>query len=52
MVFYAFRAEIWEDKVNPLNDWWEAYAPSQEELEAMNAGYDFRNPKSWFEVCY
>lgn len=35
--------------MNPLDDWWEAYAPSQEESEAMKAGFDFKNPKAWLE---
>lgn len=42
-----FRTEIWEDKVNPLNDWWEAYAPTQEEIEAAEAGFDFQDPEGW-----
>lgn len=45
-----FREEVWNDKANPSNDWWEAYAPSEEEIEAAEAGYDFSNPKDWFEV--
>ena len=45
-----YRSEVWEDQVNPLNDWWEGFAPSQEEAEAMAAGYDFANPKAWLEV--
>ena len=35
--------------MNPLDNWWEAYAPSQEESEAMKAGFDFKDPKTWFE---
>lgn len=45
-----FRTEVWEDDVNPVNDWWKAYAPTEEEIEAAAAGYDFQNPKEWFEV--
>ena len=45
-----FREEIWNDKVNPCNDWWLAFTPSQEEAEASNAGYDFSDPKGWCEV--
>lgn len=45
-----FRTEVWDDDVNPINNWWEAYAPSQEQLEAMAAGYDFSDSKSYFEV--
>eukprot|EP01035_Chromulina_nebulosa_P020951 gene20951-27154_t len=44
-----FRSEVWDDDVNPLNDWWEAYAPSQEEIDAAQNGYDFANPQAWFE---
>jgi len=44
-----FRTEVWEDNVNPMNDWWETYAPSEEEIEAISQGYDFGNPKAWFE---
>lgn len=43
-----FRAEIWEDFVNPLNDWWEAYAPSEEEAQAFEQAYDFAEPEKWF----
>jgi hypothetical protein len=42
-----FRSEIWEDKVNPKNDWWTAYLPSQEEIQASKAGFDFKDPESW-----
>lgn len=45
-----FRTEVWEDDVNPWNFWWEAYAPSEETLEAMELGFDFTNPKEWLEV--
>lgn len=44
-----FRAEVWDDNVNPMNDWWLVFTPSQEEIEASEAGYDFSNPKEWFE---
>ena len=46
-----FRTEVWEDDPNPKNYWWLAYTPSQEEIEAAGQGYDFKNPKEWFEVC-
>jgi hypothetical protein len=49
-LLFNFRSEIWEDKVNPLNNWWEAYAPSEEEVEAASKGFDFTNTKSWCEV--
>jgi hypothetical protein len=45
-----FREEVWEDRGNPENFWWEAYMPSQQEIEAFNAGFDFEDPKKWFEV--
>jgi hypothetical protein len=45
-----FREEIWNDKVNPINDWWEAYTPSDEEVEAAAAGFDFKDPEGWFKV--
>ena len=44
------RAEVWEDKVNPLNNWWESYSPSEEERDAAAQGYDFAHPEKWFEV--
>jgi hypothetical protein len=45
-----FRTEVWEDDVNPLNNWWKAYAPSEEEVDAADKGYNFKDPKSYFEV--
>lgn len=36
--------------MNPLNNWWEGFAPSQEEVEAAGQLYDFKNPKEWCEV--
>jgi hypothetical protein len=45
-----FRTEVWEDDVNPVNEWWTVFAPSTEEVEAAAAGYDFTNSKKWFEV--
>lgn len=45
-----FREEIWEDEINPANDWWNNFAPSEEEIEAATLGYDFQNPKAYFEV--
>ena len=52
VIFYLIchRAEVWEDKVNPLNDWWEAYAPSDEEVEAAALGFDFKDPQAWCQV--
>ena len=47
-----FREEVWKDKANPSNDWWEVYAPSKAEIEAAEMGYDFSNPKEWFEVSW
>ena len=42
-----FRTEIWNDNVNPINDWWEAFTPSDEEVEAAAAGFDFSDPEGW-----
>lgn len=44
-----FRTEIWNDDVNPVNDWWTAYAPSEEEIEAAKEGFDFTDVKGWCE---
>eukprot|EP01036_Dinobryon_divergens_P031647 gene31647-41084_t len=44
-----FRTEVWEDDVNPMNEWWLAYAPSEEEVAAAEKGFDFKNPAKWFE---
>lgn len=45
-----YRTEVWEDDVNPVDFWWEAYEPSVEEAQAAAAGYDFGDPKGWLEV--
>ena len=42
---------MWNDNTNPLNNWWTAFAPSEEQIEAAAQGYDFKNPQSYFEVC-
>jgi hypothetical protein len=42
-----FRTEVWEDDVNPADNWWEVYAPSVEEQEAANAGFSFADVESW-----
>lgn len=44
-----YRDEVWNDNVNPLNNWWTAYAPSEEQEEAAAQGYDFTNPQAYFE---
>lgn len=45
------RPENYLDKdfQNPLKEteWWMAYTPSQEEIEAAAAGFDFSNPEKW-----
>lgn len=41
---------MWDDIVNPLNDWWEAYTPSEESVEAAALGFDFKDPQGWCEV--
>ncbi|CAM9291024.1 unnamed protein product [Phaeothamnion confervicola] len=43
------RVDVFEDKPNPTFNWWEAYFPSEEEMEAAAAGYDFSNPEAWLE---
>ena len=42
--------QVWNDNVNPLNNWWTAFAPSEEQQEAAAQGYDFKNPQAYFEV--
>jgi hypothetical protein len=44
-----FRSEVWEDDVNPLNNWSKNYEITAEQLEALKQGFDFTNPKPWFE---
>lgn len=44
-----FRDEVWNDNVNPLNNWWTAFAPSEEQTDAAAQGYDFKNPQAYFE---
>lgn len=44
-----FRSEVWDDDPNPLNDWWEVYSPSDEVVEAIALGFDFKDPKGWCE---
>lgn len=43
-----YRNEVWDGDVNPVNDWWEIYAPSDEEIEAADMGYNFADPKAYF----
>eukprot|EP00607_Mallomonas_marina_P006503 CAMPEP_0182429178 /NCGR_PEP_ID=MMETSP1167-20130531/25573_1 /TAXON_ID=2988 /ORGANISM="Mallomonas Sp, Strain CCMP3275" /LENGTH=142 /DNA_ID=CAMNT_0024612547 /DNA_START=238 /DNA_END=666 /DNA_ORIENTATION=+ len=45
-----FRTEVWDDDANPSNFWWENFAPSKEEIEASQQGYDFADPKGWCEA--
>lgn len=42
-----FRTEVWSDDVNPMNNWWEVYAPSEEEQQAVAGGYDFGDVEAW-----
>ena len=42
-----FRTEVWDDDVNPMNNWWEIYAPSQEEMDATAKDFDFSNVEEW-----
>ena len=43
------RTEVWEDDVNPMDNWWEIYSPSQEEMDAVEDGFDFSNVENWCE---
>jgi len=45
-----YRTEVWDDDMNPVSDWWTAYAPSEEQIEAAAAGYDFKDSASWLKV--
>lgn len=45
-----FRTEVWDDDVNPITDWWSNYAPSEDEIQAAKAGFDFKNPQGWCEA--
>lgn len=42
-----FRTEVWDMDINPMNKWWQKYEPSFEELDALEAGYDFKDPEGW-----
>ena len=42
-----YRTEIWDDNVNPMNDWYNAYSFSQDEIDAILAGFDFKDPEGW-----
>jgi hypothetical protein len=44
-----FRTEVWEGETNPVNNWWEIFHPSDEEIEAANAGYNFADPEAYFK---
>ena len=41
------RTEVWEDDVNPMDNWWEIYSPSEEEVDAAEDGFDFSNVENW-----
>lgn len=41
------RTEVWEDDVNPMDNWWEIYSPSEEEMDAVAGGFDFSNVEDW-----
>lgn len=47
-----FRTEVWDDNVNPLNNWWEAFEPSEEEVEAAAFGFDFTDIPGWCKVSH
>ena len=42
-----YRTEIWNDNVNPLNDWYNAYTFSQDEIDAIQGGFNFQDPEGW-----
>ena len=44
-----FRTEVWDSDVNPVNSWWEIFHPSEDEIEAANAGYNFKDPEAYFK---
>ena len=44
-----FRTEVWEGDFNPVNNWWEMFHPSDEEIEAADAGYNFKDPAAYFK---
>ena len=46
-----YRMEVWDDDMNPVSDWRTAYAPSEEQIEAAAAGYDFKDSASWLKVA-
>jgi hypothetical protein len=45
-----FRTEVWNMDINPVNRWWQKYEPSFEEIDALEAGYDFENPEAWLKA--
>jgi hypothetical protein len=45
-----FRTEVWEMDINPINKWWQKFEPSFEEIDALEAGYDFDDPEGWFKA--
>jgi len=45
-----YRTEVWVDDMNPVSDWWTSYAPSDEQIEAAAAGYDFKDSTSLLKV--
>jgi alanine dehydrogenase len=36
-----YRTEIWNDDVNPVNQWWRTYEPSEEEVDLMVGNQTF-----------
>jgi hypothetical protein len=44
-----FRTEVWDDDVNPSDDWWRVYAPSEEEIDAALANFSFGEVEQWCE---
>lgn len=47
-----YREEIWTDQGNPVNEWWMAYSPSEEQLQAAAQGFNFSDVEEWCKVCW
>jgi len=45
-----YRTEVWDMDINPMNRWWQKYEPSFEEIDALEAGYDFANAEVWHKA--
>lgn len=45
-----YRTEVWNMDINPINRWWQKYEPSFEEIDALEAGYDFDDAEGWHKA--